>query len=242
MSDLITLYDIPSQLPEQAWSPNVWKARFSLNLKGLKYKTVWVEFPDIEALYKQLSLEPTEPRVPKYTLPVIHDPSTNRAISNSVEIARYLDATYPATTLLFPPGSEALQGIEDRNAFESLQYIMLPITCVNLNPVSETYYRRTRETRYGKRLEELSPIGLQREEHWKRVQEAFGVVASLLEGKKFVLGDTISFADVTIASWVLWIKRSIGAQSQEWKDIEEWNGGRWSTYIAQFKEYEKVIV
>ena len=34
-----------------------------------------------------------------------------------------------------------------------------------------------------------------------------------------MLGDTISFVDVTIASW---IKRSFGAQSQEWKDIEEW--------------------
>jgi len=221
-------------------TPN--RLRFSLNLKGLKYKTVWVEFPDIEALYKQLGLEPTSTREPKYTLPVIHDPSTNKAISDSMEIARYLDATYPATTLLFPPGSEAFQGIGGGNAFESLRYIMLPITCASLNPVSEAYYRRTREARYGKRLEELSPIGSQREEHWKQVQEAFGVVASLLEGKKFVLGDTISFADVTIASGVLGVKRTFGAQSQEWKDIEEWNGGRWPTYIAQFAEYEKVIV
>jgi glutathione S-transferase len=215
------------------------RLRFSLNLKGLKYKTVWVEFPDIEALYKQLGLEPTST---KYTLSVIHDPSTNKAISDSMEIARYLDATYPAATPLFPPGSEALQGIIDRNAFEGLRYIILPITCAYLNPVSEAYYRRTREALYGKRLEELSPIGPQREEHWKRVQEAFGVVASLLEGKKFLLGDTISFADLRIASSVLWIKRSIGAQSQEWKDIEEWNGGRWPTYLAQFTEYEKVIV
>jgi hypothetical protein len=101
---------------------------------------------------------------------------------------------------------------------------MLPITCANLNPVSEVYYRRTREARYGKRVEELSPIGLQREEHWKRLQEAFGVVASLLEGKKFVLGDTISFTDVTIASWVLWIKRSLGAESQEWKISRDGTG------------------
>jgi hypothetical protein len=58
-----------------------------------------------------------------------------------------------------------------------------------------------------------------------------------------VLGDTISCADVTIASWVLWIKRSFGVQSQEWKDIEEWNGGRWPAYyVAQFAEYDKVGV
>jgi len=239
MTDIITLYDIPSRLPEQAWSPNVWKTRFSLNMKGLQYKTVWVEYPDIEALYRKLDLQPNGT---KCTLPVIHDPSTNKTISDSVKIAQYLDATYPSTTPLFPLGSEALQGLEDRNTFESVQRIIAPVTCANLNPVSEAYYRQTREARFGKRLEELSPPGPHREEDWKRVQDGFAGVAALLEGKKFVLGDTISFADVTIASWVLWFKRSFGAQSQEWKDIQRWDGGRWDVYVANFAEYERVIV
>ena len=76
----------------------------------------------------------------------------------------------------------------------------------------------------------------------KRVQNGFGAVAPLLEGKKFVLGDTISFADVTIVSRVLLIKRLLGAQSPEWKAIEGWNGGMWAAHVAKFAEYEKVVV
>jgi glutathione S-transferase len=223
-------------------SSEIYVYRFSLNLKGLQYKTVWVEFPDIEALYKKLDLQPTKTTGPIYTLPVIHDPSTNKTISDSLEIAKYLDATYPSTTPLFPPGSEALQGKEDRFTFESLAFIVLPVTCTILNPVSAAYYRITREARYGKKLEELSLPGPQREEHWKSVQNGFGAVAPLLEGKKFVLGDTISFADVTIVSRVLFIKRLLGAQSPEWKAIEGWNGGMWAAHVAKFAEYEKVVV
>jgi len=240
MSDVITLYDIPSRLPENAWSPNVWKTRFSLNLKSLQYKTIWVEFPDIEELYTKLDLRPLDGAKP--TLPVIHDPSTNKTISDSAEIARYLDAAYPSTTPLFPPGSEALEGPEDKINFQSLMYIISPITCTNLNPVSEAYYRRTREALFGNRLEDLSPPGPQREEHWKQVEEGFGKLAAMLEGKKFVLGDTISFADLTIAAWVIWLKRSFGAESQEWKDIEGWHEGIWPTYLTNFIEYEKIIV
>jgi len=57
-----------------------------------------------------------------------------------------------------------------------------------------------------------------------------------------VLEDTISFVDVTIASWVLWNKRLLGAKSPEWKAIEERNGGMWAAYIAKFAEYENVVV
>lgn len=240
--DLITLYDIPSRLPENAWSPNIWKTRFSLNLKGLRYKTVWVEFPDIENLYKSLDLKPNSTTGRPYTLPVIHDPSTNKTISDSLEIAKYLDSTYPSTTPLFPPGSEALPSQEDRVTFESLQLILPPLICSILNPVSEAYYRRTREATFGKKLEELSPPGPQREEHWKEVQQGFALVAPLLEGKKFALGDIISFADVTIASWILFIKRLLGAESKEWNDIEGWNDGLWAAYLANFVEYEKIVV
>lgn len=210
----------------------------SLNLKGLQYKTVWVEFPDIEALYEKLDLKPTG----KCTLPVIHDPSTNKTISDSAAIARYLDETYPSTTPLFPPGSEALPNFEDRETFASLLGIMCIKICLNLNPVSGEYYRRTREAQFGNKLEELSPVGPKREEDWKKVQEGFTAAATLLEGKKFVLGDTISFADVTIAAWVLWLKRTLGAESQEWKDMEGWNDGIWPKYIGQFAEYEKIII
>lgn len=214
----------------------VWVFRFSLNIKGLPYQTIWVEFPDIERLYEELNLKPASTTEPFYTLPVIHDPSTNKTISDSVEIAHYLDATYPSTTQLFPPGSEALQVLDFRTAFgPSLGPIIRPATCAILNPVSEAYYRRKKVADAGKMSEE------QREEHWKQVQQGFEALAPLLVGRKFVLGDAISFTDLMIASGVLLIKRVLGSDSREWKDIEQWNGGMWAAYVANFAQYENVL-
>jgi len=249
MSSVITLYDIPSTLPGKAWSPNVWKTRLSLSVKGLQYKTVWVEFPEIESVCKKIGAKPTSATAPHYTLPVIHDPSTNSVISNSIEIARYLDATYPATTPLFPPRSAALQEAF-QSAFRStvimstLPSIMLHLICINLNPTSETHYRTTREAKLGRKLEDLSPPGPQRDEHWKEAEKTFGVVESWLaangEEKPFVMGDMISYADVTIAGFLLCLKKLLGPESQEWKGIAGWHGGRWGAFIDNFSKYEVV--
>ncbi|THU78683.1 hypothetical protein K435DRAFT_786154 [Dendrothele bispora CBS 962.96] len=69
MSDGKTLvfFDIPSKIG--AWSPNTWKTRYSLNYKGIPYKTVWVESPDIAKTLKDLVIAAymTQPDVPKGT-------------------------------------------------------------------------------------------------------------------------------------------------------------------------------
>jgi len=249
MSNIITLYDIPNTLPDKAWSPFVWRARLALSVKGLQYKTVWVEYPDIESICKKIGAKPTSIEAPCYTLPVIYDPSTNTVISNSIHIARYLDATYPSATSLFPPGSDALQEafeIAYHHTLQSLRPIMLPLSCAKLAPVSEAYFRRTREAKFGKKLEEFAPPGPQRDNIWRQAQEAFGVVDSWLEKngkeKKYVMGDVISYADITIAASLLWCKRVSGPHSQEWKDIEEWQGGRWAAFISNFTKYEETIL
>lgn len=70
----------------------------SLQLKGIPFKTEWVEYPDIEPLCKRIGALPTSKKTDgrdHYTLPTIFDPSTGRAISDSLPIALYLDQTYP---------------------------------------------------------------------------------------------------------------------------------------------------
>ncbi|TBU52346.1 hypothetical protein BD310DRAFT_998700 [Dichomitus squalens] len=66
------------------WPPNTWKNRFSLDIKGIPYKTVWVESPDIEPLCKKIGATAAEERrdgTPLYTLPFIHDPNTGAIVS-----------------------------------------------------------------------------------------------------------------------------------------------------------------
>lgn len=79
----------------------------------MAYTTVWIEYPDIEALYKKLGAEPYEMHngKPYYCLPVIQDPKTGAVISDSTRIAYYLDSTYPDTPKLIPAGTHVLQKV-----------------------------------------------------------------------------------------------------------------------------------
>jgi len=75
------------------------------------FKTEWVEYPDIETVCLGIGAKPTTTKSdgsPKYTLPVIYDPSTKLVISDSIVIAKYLEKQYPDTTKLFPDGSNGL--------------------------------------------------------------------------------------------------------------------------------------
>lgn len=128
-TDVIIFYDISSLAPGKAWSPNTWKTRsvvhspslpslqfhshvgtrYLLNIKGLPYRTQWVELPDIADLLKALGVSPNLASPFPYSLPAIYDPRTKRAIMDSAEIAKYLDDEYPATPVVIPKELRAYQ-------------------------------------------------------------------------------------------------------------------------------------
>ena len=103
--------------------------------------------------------------------------------------------------------------------------LALPPTCAQLPPRSQEYFRRTREEWFGKPLEELAPEGsAKRVECLEGVEKAFAGFAKWLEAdgskdKLFFMGDTICYADVTLASRLVWFKRVLGEDSEEWKTV-----------------------
>jgi len=249
MASLITLYDIPSTLPIKAWSPNTWKTRYSLNYKGIPYKTVWVEFPDIEALCKEIGAKPTSTKLdgsPLYTLPAIYDPSTNTAVSDSPNIAAYLDATYPSTPVLFPANTHALQYAFVSAFANLLRPLFGMATCASnthLNPASGAFFRRTKEPLFGASLEDLSPVGPKRDSDWKEVKKCFDSVNGWLEKngeKPYVMGDTITYADIVLVSFIKWIPTVMGRDGKEWEDLQTWHGGRWKSLVDSFEKYAAV--
>ncbi|KZT27480.1 hypothetical protein NEOLEDRAFT_145299 [Neolentinus lepideus HHB14362 ss-1] len=247
MSDIIIFYDIPS-VNGTGWSPNTWKTRLALNFKGVPYKTVWVEYPDIEALSKEIGAAPTGVKgdgSPSYTLPTIYDPKTKKVISDSQDIAEYLDATYPSGPTLFPKGTLALQ-IAFQEAFTttalgSLFPPLLQESITILNEKSAVYFRQTREATYGKKLEEFSPYGAGRNEHWAKVRAGFSTVAGWIKksGGVFVLGDSPSYADLSVAAFLVWVRSVRGADSADYKAIQAWDDGFWGTYLALLDKYTK---
>jgi hypothetical protein len=133
MFEPLILYDIPNKHDGQlrAWSPNTWKTRcarscsshpsrsldythyrFVLNYKRILYRTIWVEYPDIEPLCKAIGAAPTAGG--GYTLPVLRDPNTGVVVSDSWAIAKHLDAHFPERVVI-APGTDGLQ-----HAFQAL--------------------------------------------------------------------------------------------------------------------------
>ena len=228
---------------------------YSLNIKGIPYETVWIEYPDVEAVCKKIGAPPTGTRSdgqPLYTLPTIFDPNTAQAVSDSPAIARYLDRTYPhAGPALVPRELDALIAAF-QTAFMATTFgaghfapIIVPAACALLNPRSEAYYRASRTAVFGD-LDALAPVGSERRaEHWRGTRRAFDAIAGWL-GKEadgaerlfFTGGDNICFADVTIAGFLKYLEICLPAG--EWEDLLSWDGGRWGRFMEAFKRYEAV--
>ncbi|KAF8493839.1 hypothetical protein JB92DRAFT_2818570 [Gautieria morchelliformis] len=241
----ITLYDTASRTGNP-WNPMSLRARLALNFKGLPFKTVWLEYPDIEPTLRDIGAAPTffdnpSPRKWIYTIPVIVDPGhltpagDPTVVPDSWAIAEYLDETYPNQNILFPPGTKALQALFiDHSIMHIILDILLPTWTPNflpfLNDKSLPYFRQTREAFFKKKLEDVCPRGSQPwEETWDRVQKAFSEIATFLDknskGAAFVMGGQVTYADLVLASV---LETIILVAPEEWEArVKHWDGGRW---------------
>ncbi|THU93556.1 hypothetical protein K435DRAFT_840204 [Dendrothele bispora CBS 962.96] len=246
-ADIIVLYDIPSKVGP--WSPNTWKTRYSLNYKRLPFKTVWIEYPDIEPTLKAAGIisntKPKPDGSPTWTVPAIWDPKTQTGLTESFFIAEYLDATYPDLPRLIPQGTRTLQKAWVQAFWGKLQadtQFVCPKTTWELNEPSDRYYREMILKWNGMSMEELYPKGEKRETEWKKLEMEFGEInkwfAEGSDGGPFVMGDQVSFADFALAGSILWFRVVFGKDSNEWRDITSWHDGRWGRLIAELEKYE----
>jgi glutathione S-transferase len=176
---------------------------------------------------------------PYYTLPAIHDPSTGTYLADSFLIAEYLEETYPDTPSIFPHGTRSLQHAF-QSSFEQSLALTLPFTLPSIYPKigtqrSEEYFRRTKKLVFGLTLEEMVPVGAERAVQWAKFRDGMSKVDECLAKTDskgpFVMGNTISWADFVISSFLLFFKNVWGEDSEEWKDIASWNGGRWKILL-----------
>ncbi|KAJ3514470.1 hypothetical protein NLJ89_g2361 [Agrocybe chaxingu] len=241
----IIFYDIPSTAPGSAW--------YCLNYKRIPYRTEWVEYPDIKKHCQERGIGPTfiEPGAPEgglYTLPAIHDPSTGIYLADSLAIAEYLEKTYPDTPLVFPDNTAALQiGFSrgfHRIVLEALPEFIQPAVLGRLDPASQEFFRRTREEDFGMKLEDVLPQGEKGIERWAKVNADFGTVADWYDrngGKgPFLLGEKLSWGDMVVAGFTVWLRIIWGEDSAEWKEIETWHNGRWKTLLDALEKYSAI--
>ncbi|KAI0058412.1 hypothetical protein BV25DRAFT_1830060 [Artomyces pyxidatus] len=249
MSNVITLYDIPGTAAvDVAWSPNVWRARYVLHIKGLAYKTVWVEYPDIEPTLKKIGAPPTSMRegAPLYTLPVIHDPATGRIVTDSLQIALYLDAQYPSTPQLLPPASRALQialletFVTPRVRPPTLKLVIYA-TASQLNSQSEAFYHRTRAERvpgYSGTLENVARDPEVRQALLKELAAAIGELGRWKGDYPFLGGLNVSYVDAVIAAMLKWF-RTVGDRT-EWETVRGEIANEWDGLLQTFAKWDAI--
>ncbi|PFH46914.1 hypothetical protein AMATHDRAFT_50685 [Amanita thiersii Skay4041] len=237
----ILLYDLRGTT-SQPWAPNIWRIRFILNYKRLRYQTVWLEFHDVENQLRAIGAPPSAFRVdrtPIYTLPVLVDPTKNarapEILSNTNLIAEFLEATYPARPV-FPEGSRAMQTLFVHYIQEVFVQPLLPI----MVPLSHPQFRGGTQGAYGGVVP--NPLGgPQQEQAWAQVKEQFDFLAMILDKNSgdgdatVAQGREVSYADFSLCSVLIWIERM--APHEVWARIRAWNGGRWARLHERCREY-----
>ncbi|KAK7045888.1 hypothetical protein VNI00_007319 [Paramarasmius palmivorus] len=203
---------------------------------------IWTEYPDIEDTSKSINALPTTIKngKPLYTLPAIHDPNTGITIADSIQIAEYLDKTYPdPERMVVPPGTGALQRafleVFSAKVIPPVLQLLMSPTAGSLNPRSEEYFRRN------KPYTEVELIGEKRTEVWSQVEEAYGVLDSWL-GKedRYFMKEKVSFADLQVAGSLVWMREMLGEESDEWKSVTAWHDGRWGRLVKDLEVYERL--
>ncbi|KAK2599876.1 hypothetical protein N8I77_011596 [Diaporthe amygdali] len=198
----IILYDLAC-IKNACFSPVVWRIRLMLNYKQVPYRTVFLEFPDIEPTLKGLGLVPGDGAKDKYTVPAIHHVPTDKYIMDSAPISRFLETTYPDPPV--PLESELGREIEARARAivgATMWRSLTPREIRILAPRAAEYFRRTREAAIGKKLEDLLDPDAE-EQSWAAVNEIIDDVGKLMrtnaaEGP-FVLGARPSYTDFFVA-------------------------------------------
>ncbi|RXW24364.1 hypothetical protein EST38_g1484 [Candolleomyces aberdarensis] len=262
---MITLFDVPSTVPGKAWSLNMWRARFSLNYKGLPYKTQWIEYPEIAPVLKSHNIGPTKyfpDGSPYYSVPAILDiddktGEIKAALAESYDIAKYLDDAYPDTPRLLPDDETQVKAVKEFSKefiniiwLPSLYLILCKAVLAKLNPASHEHFSKARARDlhpfYGKdRLEEIPLSAEEEAEEWKKIEGCFNALEKSIKGTdekgQWFLGDQITFADFVIGGFLIWTRKILGEESEGWKYIKGWNDGRWVRFLDGLKEYSQRI-
>lgn len=175
---------------------------------------------------------------------MIYDPNTNTAIADSVQIAQYLDRTYPATPAVFPAGTAAFEAaLVDIMAKEVVMSLIMTVSMERIGSIlsARSFAHFEAGVRPLIAMFEATP----EEARWKAAEDALGKVQGWLStngpGKDMhFMGDTFCFVDFQLASILLSLKIIYGERSGEWERLCGWHKGKWKAFLQRFEPYMSV--
>ncbi|KAK6440252.1 hypothetical protein LTR95_003517 [Oleoguttula sp. CCFEE 5521] len=193
----VVLYDLAC-IEGERFSPVVWRIRLMLNYKQIPYRTIFVEFPDIEPTLKALDI-PSTLGEKKYSVPAIHHLPSNKYIMDSDAISKLLESTYPKPSIQLSSDLGTKIEAHGRAFLGPVLSITVPPREIDhLSPRAAEFFRRTREARWGRTLESLIE-GDNEEQAWAAAHEGLKEQDKLIKTHRaegpFVLGAKPSYTD-----------------------------------------------
>lgn len=192
----IKLYELVGRDEARPFSPHVWKVRMALARKGLPYDVVPTRYLDVPAVENGASK----------TLPVIRD--GERIVADSFAIALYLEDAYPDRPTLFGgEGGKAVarfvEGWTNTDLHAYIRIAALMDIFVMQDDANKAYFRRSREQRFGKPLEE---VGAERNEGLPAFRTSLEPLRATLAAQPWIGGRSPLFADYIVFGALQWAR------------------------------------
>jgi glutathione S-transferase len=189
---VVVLYDLVGA-DDRRFSPFCWRTRMALAHKRLRTEARPTRFTNIKDIPGG-----------RGRVPVIED--GGRTVADSWEIAEYLEASYPQAPSLF--GAEAGHALS-RFVKDWVETVLQPaiVTLVvadlyqRVAPEDRDYFRRSREQRFGKPLEDVQAG---RESRVEELRRALTPLRQTLREQPFLGGEAPLFADYMVFGALQW--------------------------------------
>ncbi len=177
-------------------SPYVWRIRYALAHKGIACEPIPVGFTEIPKIFSG-----------RYkTVPILEHGAT--AMSESWDIAEYLDRAFPDTPTLFSsPAELAMVRLTDAWFSSEIMRKMFGVYVLDIHnaarPEDRPYFRRTRELRLkGATLEEFTA---DRAARLPALRDALTPLRAYLERFPYVGGGAPNYADYIVLGAFRWV-------------------------------------
>lgn len=192
----ILLYDLVGRDPTRPFSPHCWKTAFSLAHKGLDFESIPTPFTSV----------PTVEGGVYRTVPVIRD--GQRVVGDSFDIALYLEEVYPDRPSLFGgEGGKAMARFVERWSQTTVHPWLGAAALMDIHdrlaPEDKAYFRRSREQRFGKPLEDVVAESVAGLEAFRAKLEP---LRSMLTYQPFIGGTSPLFPDYIVAGAFQWVR------------------------------------
>ncbi|MGH7116072.1 MAG: glutathione S-transferase family protein [Stellaceae bacterium] len=192
----IMLYDLAGAEADRRFSPFCWRTRMALAHKGLEVETIPWRFTEKDKL----------PRPNGGRVPVIVD--DGRVVHDSSAIAAYLETHYPERPSLF--GGEAaraltvfVQNWTETVVQPALAGLVVLDICRHVAPEDRSYFRQSREDRFGRTLEE---VVRDREARLPAFRDSLAPLRRTVERQQYLGGTAPIYADYVVFGAFQWAR------------------------------------